>query len=122
MGYLGYIISLIWVVVQDTTGLSFNQGVDIFFNHAVVVNKILFWIVLGIVLIIGMAALILSKTVGLDWRLSGCWIAFLIFMPIGQGFIWWMSSGLANAFGPEGIIQPIKFWALVILSLLIGTG
>lgn len=125
MGYLAYIISLIWLATQDTVGLTFNQGAKMFLDKAVIVNKWLFWIILGVYFLIFLVLLILFLTKRIDRdiiSIGGCQMAFLIFLPIAQGFVWWMSSGMANAFGPDGIIQPVKFWVLVILTILIGTG
>jgi len=126
MGYLAYIFSLIWLAFQDTTGLTFNQGTKMFLDQAVIINKWMFWAIIGIYLVVGFILLLLflikqARLSGIG-ILSGCWLAFFIFVPIGQGFVWWMSSGIANTFGLDGIIQPVKFWVLVILTVLIGIG
>lgn len=126
MGYLAYIISLIWLASQDTIGLNFNQGTKMFLDKAVIVNKWMFWGIIGLYVIVGLIILILFLVKHVDRSeigiLSGCSLIFFIFLPIAQGFVWWMSSGIANSFGPDGIIQPVKFWVLVILTVLIGTG
>ena len=125
MGYLAYIISLIWLAVQDTTGLTFNQGTKMFLDKAVIINKWMFWVMIGIyaAILLVLLILFLTKHIGRSTiSIGGCQMAFLIFLPIFQGFVWWMSTGIANSFGLDGIIQPVKFWVLVILTVLIGIG
>ena len=126
MGYLAYIIALIWTAFQNTTGMTFNQGVKMFLDQAVVVNKWMFWIIVGIYVVVLLIALLMllfgGDLASYAGALGGCYVAIMIFVPIAQGIVWWISAGMARAFGPTGITDPIKFWIFVALTLLLGAG
>jgi hypothetical protein len=127
MGYLAYIISLIWMAFQETTGLTFNQSVKMLLDQAVVVNKWMFWVIVGIYvvgLLIALGSFLLGRggLASYAGTLGGCYLAVMIIIPIAQGFVWWISAGMANAFGPDGITNPTKFWIFLALTVLLGAG
>lgn len=119
MGYLAYVLALVIVVLGDTKGLLFNQGVDKFLDIAVQINQILFLIFLAL-WILGLIYFLLSRS----WSgmALGCTTIFFALLPILQYLVWRVSIGLANSFNPSGITDPTKFWALVALTVLLGLG
>ena len=115
MGYLAYFIALIWLVFQTTTGMGFNQGLDLFLDKAVEINKIFFFVAIALWVIVLIKAIVSKRK-----TTTGCLSIFLLLLPLFQGAIWFMSSQIASSFSQQGIVDPIKFWVLVGISVVIG--
>jgi hypothetical protein len=115
MGYLAYFISLVSLVVNHPTNMTFNQRVDHFLDQAVSINGWMFWICVAIWIITVLSVKITKH------RLTGWLSVILLTLPIGQGLVWLMSSGIATSFSADaGVTDLIKFLGLIILTLIIG--
>ncbi|MDP3917602.1 MAG: hypothetical protein Q8Q30_00285 [Candidatus Woesebacteria bacterium] len=122
MSYLSFIIALIQFLNQDTARLSMFQGLDRYLD--MVVGWELFFLKLSIggfvvALIIFLALLALDK----DLAGCGCYLLVLgVFWPILEVITYFIAKGLASSVTTEAIVDPTKFWLLVILMALLGAG
>ena len=112
----------------DTRGMSFEQGCSIFLRNAANVNEVILKVVFA-VWAVGALISVLFLIFGhrhFELQTAGCGclvlLIFLVFLPLIQWLLWQVSLALANAYGPEGIIDPVKFWAMVVLTVLFGAG
>lgn len=130
MSYLSFIIALLQLLNQGgTQGLTLYQGLDIYLDLVVGVERFFLNLSLGfmiIVLIVGAVIAVLSSG---SWRESvsglgcGCYLLILAFIwPVLEFITFWIATGLADSVTAAGIIDPTKFWLLVILMALIGVG
>ncbi len=130
MTYLSFIIALIQVVSKgETEGLSFVQGLDIYLDRVVRIERVFLFISLGlaaVVLLAAFLAMLFGRQYGETSAFGftcGCWIAFLVAIwPILEATTLWIATGLANSVGPESITNPTKFVLLAVLMLLLGAG
>jgi hypothetical protein len=128
MGYLAMIIALIQVATSNTTGMTLNQGVDLFLDKWVAVNHTFLtiaWVVWIAAIVI---SLILILVLGRGEYLTGvrascgCYVIPLVILPLWQWVFLHISIGMANAWGPTGMIDQTKFIFLAILTVLLGGG
>ena len=130
MTYLSFIIALIQVISKgETEGLSFVQGLDIYLDRVVRIERVFLFISLAVAAIVFLAAIV-AMFFGRQYGEAsafgftcGCWIVFLVAIwPILEGVTYWIATGLASSVGPEGITNPTKFILLTILMIILGAG
>ncbi len=132
MCYLAYVIALLAVVFGNTQGMTLTQGADRLLDIAVSVNKVFLWVAIAIwVLLLAMIIIIGKGKVHISFSnyhhsLFGCIVLFLmlivILLPVIQYGLYRFSMVFASSFGPEGIIEPVKFWACSVVMLIFGLG
>lgn len=130
MSYLSFIIALVQLLNQSgTAGLTFYEGLDKYLNMVVVVERFflnLSLIVGGVIFVIALVAFLLSRgsRTGTATSLScGCYALILaVAWPILEAITYWIATGLADSVNTVGITDPTKFWLLVVLMALLGTG
>jgi hypothetical protein len=127
MTYLAYIYAIVKVVLfTNTSHMSFNQGMGVFLNTAAGAQEFLFWVSLVIwavisIVIVG-TVLLAGKNLLSGITSLGCIAIPFAIYPLLQWLLWHVSLILANSWGSTGIIDPIKFWGIVILFLIAGLG
>jgi hypothetical protein len=131
MTYLSFIIALIQVVSKgETEGLSFVQGLDIYLDRVVRIERVFLFISLGVAAVVLIAAIVgmfigrqYSSEVSAFGFTCGCWIVFMVAIwPLLEAVTYWIATGLASSVGPESITNPTKFALLAVLMLLLGAG
>lgn len=122
MGYLAYVLALGSLLFRDTTGMDFNQTVDLILDIAGSINGFFFTLSL-VVLGLSFLTAVISAVRGSDkGTLLGATYAFgVVFLVIGQGVILFLNVAMAESWGPEGVTDPVKFMVAFVLTLFIGT-
>lgn len=131
MAGLVYLISLIYVAVINTAGLSFTREADLFLETALKINKWLFLLALSVTIAVFLIGLIITfifiaagskrfiwDKLSLGLSCSSCIALSLIFLPVIQGLVYWANYLMASSFGPDGITDPFKFWFGLIITVL----
>lgn len=135
MSYLAYLLSIIEMVTSGkTAGEPFlYTGLKQFLDGAVRWNEIFLTVSL---VIAGIAALIVTVSIFAakashgrkQWIFNGmgagcgCSFLFLLLLPLLQLLDLWITRGLASSVSLEGITDPTKFWLLLALIVLLGSG
>lgn len=123
MTYLSFILSLFQFLKLDTSGYSMHRGLDIYLD--MVVSWELLFLKLSLVgFVLALAIFAIGLMVIRDVP-TGCWLYVLllgVIWPILEGITYLMAKGLAGSVTAEAIVEPTKFWLLVIFMVLLGTG
>ncbi|MFA7628281.1 MAG: hypothetical protein WCY37_02625 [Candidatus Dojkabacteria bacterium] len=130
MTYLSFIIALVQIISKgETDGLSFAQGLDIYLDRVVRIERVFLFISLGlaaVVLLAVLVAILFGRQYGETSAFGftcGCWIVFLVAIwPILEGVTYWIATGLASSVGPDSITNPTKFILLTVLMIILGAG
>jgi len=138
VGYLAYLTSLTVLAFKDTTGLTFAEGLDIFLDIVTKVNRIMFWVVLflwSFLILVYLGLLVLAfpratSTISTEGRFvvfgggecTGCIGLIMLIALLTQWVVWRCSVVMANSWGPEGYTDPVKFWVMLGIIILLGIG
>lgn len=125
MSYLSFIIALIQFLNRGGgEGVTFYQGLDTYLDIAVSVE--LFFLKLsGVGLVVALLLFLLLLFKGKELGATcGCYLLALgVIWPILEVVTYFIATGLASSVDPMvGIVNPTKFWLLVILMALLGAG
>jgi hypothetical protein len=129
--YLSFIIALVQIISKgETDGLSFAQGLDIYLDRVVRIERVFLFISLGVAAVVLIAAIVgmfvgrqYSSEVSAFGFTCGCWIVFMVAIwPLLEAVTYWIATGLASSVGPDSITNPTKFILLTVLMIILGAG
>lgn len=125
MGYIAYIIAGLMEFFGGSSK-TFDQGFDHFLSTAANINHFLIWVALGIWAFIVLVCILFAIFGRLNVRLQGCVGLFagvmMAALPLWQFVIYWLNTVMSNAYGPEGITHPVKFWVAGFFTWWLATG
>lgn len=103
---------------------------DVYLDKLVVVERFflnLSWWIFGIAIVVAIiwgAFSLLNRSLR-SWSLSlgcGCLALVLLSLPLFEWITLKLAIGMAEAVGPQGMIDSGKFWVHLIIYILIGLG
>lgn len=127
MSYLSFIIAAFQLFGMDTSAMTTSEGLDIYLDLVVSVERAFLSVSL-IVFAVFAAILILlfvTRIVMLDEHSLCCGyiaLCFAVIWPVLEFVTWSISKGLADSVSSTGIIDPIKFYLLAGLMVILGWG
>jgi hypothetical protein len=123
MAALVYLVSLIYLAIASTKGLSWFQEIDLFLNVALNINKWLFLLAIIFIILVFLSGLIFTfilialgskrffwEKLSFGFSCVGCLTSAVIFLPIIQGLVYWANFLMASSLDGTGITDPFKFW------------
>lgn len=123
MSYLSFIIALVDLLNQGTANMTLYEGLDKYLDLVVTVE--LFFVKLSLIAFVVALVLfiILLFTKDMLGSTCGCYLLVVgVAWPVLEIVTYYISRGLASSVDPTGIVDPTKFWLLVILMALLGAG